>query len=136
MISFSAQKQTGIKKNIDKSTDAKKSSTKKRKKAAPKPKADTESEKESSKESANTSEENSDVETITKKKKRPSDFISKKDRPDHLKNDRKLNKLTLDEAISICRLSAKLAKLDSAAVDTDDKPVKITYKKFKDNGIV
>ena len=75
------------------------------------------------------------METTNKKKKRPSDFISKKDRPDHLKSDRKLNELTLDEAISICRLSAKRAKLDSTAVDTDDKPEKITYKKFKDNGI-
>ena len=129
------EKQTGTKKNIDKSTIAKKPSTKKRKKAAPKPKADTESEKESSEESANTSEEKSDVERTTKKKKQPSCFISKKDRPDHLKSDRKLNKLTLDEVISICRLSAKLAKLDSAAVDTDDKPEKINYKNFKDNGI-
>ena len=99
-----------------------------------KPKADTESEDDSSEASGNSSEENTDSEK-TKKKKRPSDFISKKDRPDHLKSDRKLNELTLDEAIAICRLSAKRAKLDSAAVDTDDKPEKVTYKKFKDNGI-
>ena len=82
-----------------------------------KPKADTESEDDSSEASGNSSEENTDSEK-TKKKKRPSDFISKKDRPDHLKSDRKLNELTLDEAIAICRLSAKRAKLDSAAVDT------------------
>ena len=55
--------------------------------------------------------------------------MNKKDRPDHLKSDRKINALTLDEAIAICKLSAKRAKLDSSTVDTDDKPEKVTYKK-------
>ena len=60
-------------------------------------------------------EEDSDEETQPKnqtpKRKRPSDYIAKKDRPENLKSDKKINQLSLDEAISICKLSPKRAKL-------------------------
>ena len=107
----------------------------KKKKPEVEVKSATESSESSSEDTENSSDDDSEVEVKLSKKKRPSDFINKKDRPDHLKSDRKINALTLDEAIAICKLSAKRAKLDSSAVDTDDKPERITYKKFKDNGI-
>ena len=60
-------------------------------------------------------EDDSDEETQTPKRKRPSDYIAKKDRPENLKSDKKINQLSLDEAILICKLSAKRAKLDTTS---------------------
>ena len=57
-----------------------------------------------------------DADVIQKpKRKRPSDYIAKKDRPDNLKSDRRINELSLDEAIEICKLSAKRAKLETTS---------------------
>ena len=69
------------------------------------------------------------------KRKRPSDYIAKKDRPHNLKSDRKLNELNLEEAIQICKVSAKRAKMDTTSMDADDKPEKKTFQKFKDDGL-
>ena len=92
---------------------------------------------ESDLESSTTTESNTDdeIETQTHKRKRPSDYIAKKDRPENLKSDKKINKLSLDEAIEICKLSTKRAKLDNTGVDTDDAPEKKTFKKFTDDGV-
>ena len=53
------------------------------------------------------SESNDEAEVQKPKRKRPSDYIAKKDRPENLKSDKKINQLSLDEAIEICKLSAK-----------------------------
>jgi hypothetical protein len=81
------------------------------------------------------SAEETDDKIQTPKRKRPSDYIAKKDRPENLKSDKKINQLSLDEAIEICKLSAKRAKLDTTSLDTDDAPEKKCYKKFTDDGI-
>ena len=99
-------------------------SARKKKKTEAEIKSATESSASSSEDTENSSDDDSEVEVKLSKKKRPSDFINKKDRPDHLKCDRKINALTFDEANAICKLSAKGANLDSSAVDTDDKPEK------------
>ena len=57
------------------------------------------------------SESNDEAEVQKPKRKRPSDYIANKDRPENLKSDKKINQLSLDEAIEICKLSAKRAKL-------------------------
>ena len=44
----------------------------------------------------------------------------------------KLNELNLEEAIQICKLSAKRAKIYATSMDADDKPEKKTFQKFKD----
>ena len=97
-------------------------------------KSDTESTEESE-ESKDETDEESDDESSTSKRKRPSDYIAKKDRPETLKSDKKINKLSLDEAIELCKLSAKRAKLDTTSLDADDAPEKKTFKKFTDDGI-
>ena len=81
------------------------------------------------------SAEETDDKIQTPKRKRPSDYIAKKDRPENLKSDKKINQLSLDEAIEICKLSAKRAKLDTTSLDTDDAPEKKYYKKFTDDGV-
>ena len=53
------------------------------------------------------SAEETDAKIQTPKRKRPSDYIAKKDRTENLKSDKKINQLSLDEAIEICKLSAK-----------------------------
>ena len=55
------------------------------------------------------SAEETDDKIQTPTRKRPSDYIAKKDRPENLKSDQKINQLSLDEAIEICKLSAKRA---------------------------
>ena len=97
-------------------------------------KSDTES-NEDSEESVEETDEESENETKRSKRKRPSDYIAKKDRPENLKSDKKINKLSLDEAIEICKLSAKRAKLDTTSLDADDAPEKKTFKKCTDDGI-
>ena len=92
--------------------------------------ADSSSEPESSAE-----ESEPETEVAKPKRKRPSDYIAKKDRPHNLKSDRKLNELNLEEAIQICKLSAKRAKMDTTSMDADDKPEKKTFQKFKDDGL-
>lgn len=96
-----------------------------------------ESTKQSDPESTTATESDTDEETEiqTSKRKRPSDYIAEKDRPDKLRRDKKINKLSLDEAIEICKLSAKRAKFDSTSMDSDDAPEKRTFKKFTDNGV-
>jgi hypothetical protein len=93
--------------------------------------------KKSDTETSTDSESDTDNETEIQKpkRKRPSDYIAKKDRPENLKSDKKINKLSLDEAIEICKLSAKRAKLENTSVDSDDAPEKKTFKKFTDDGI-
>ena len=96
--------------------------------------------KHSDRESSSLSDSNSysadsETEIQAPKRKRPSDYIAKKDRPENLKSDKKINKLNLDEAIEICKLSAKRAKLDSTSVDSDDAPEKKSFKKFTDDGV-
>lgn len=81
------------------------------------------------------SESNDEAEVQKPKRKRPSDYIAKKDRPENLKSDKKINQLSLDEAIEICKLSAKRAKLETTSLDTDDAPEKKCYKKFTDDGV-
>ena len=64
-------------------------------------KSDTES-NEDSEESAEETDDESDNETRRSKRKKPSDYIAKKDRPENLKSDKKkIKKLSLDEAIEI-----------------------------------
>ena len=81
------------------------------------------------------SDEETQPKTQTPKRKRPSDYIAKKDRPENLKSDKKINQLSLDEAISICKLSAKRAKLDTTSLEADDAPEKKSFKKFTDDGV-
>ena len=54
--------------------------------------------KKSDTETSTDSESDTDNETEIQKpkRKRPSDYIAKKDRPENLKSDKKINKLSLD----------------------------------------
>ena len=53
------------------------------------------------------SESNDETEGQKLKRKRPTDYIAKKERPENLKSDKKINQLSLKEAIEIFKLSAK-----------------------------
>ena len=83
---------------------SKKSATKPRIKAKEKTMAPPKhSDRESSADSdSNSDSADSETEIQAPKRKRPSDYIAKKDRPENLKSDKKINKLNLDEAIEIC----------------------------------
>jgi hypothetical protein len=83
------------------------------------------------KENDSKSDTDDETEIQKPKRKRPSVYIAKKDRPENLKSDKKINKLSLDE--EICKLSAKRAKLENTSVDSDDAPEKKTFKKFTDD---
>ena len=117
---------------------SKTTSTKKSSISKPKPRRKTmETELQSDTETSTVDESDKEDETEIQapKRKRPSDYIAKKDRPENLKSDKKINKLSLDEAIAICKLSAKRAKLENSSVDSDDAPEKKTFKKLTDDGV-
>jgi hypothetical protein len=127
-------KQPGIKasKKVPKATTKPAKTTKKvlKKKQTTVEKSDDTAEPESS-----SDESEHETEVAKPKRKRPSDYIAEKDRPHNLKSDKKLNELNLEEAIQICKLSAKRAKMDTTSMDADDKPEKKTCQKFKDDGL-
>ena len=47
------------------------------------------------------SESNDETEGQKPKRKRPTDYIAKKERPENLKSDKKINQLSLKEAIEM-----------------------------------